>query len=54
MAARLRGMTEAGAPVYAHQGLRIDELDGGDAEEQAGAALRMRNGRFREEMPKGG
>ena len=54
MAARLRGLTEAGAPIYAHEGLRIDELDGGDAKEQAGAAMRMRNGRFREDMPKGG
>lgn len=51
LAARLRGMTAAGAPVYAHAGLRIDELDQADAAEEAGTVTRVRAGRFAEELP---
>ena len=51
LAARLRGMEAAGAPVYAHQGLRLDALDAKDAEEEAGTAHRVRAGRFAEDLP---
>lgn len=51
LAARLRGMTVAGLPVYAHSGLRLDALDAESAEEQAGAKARASSGRFTEEMP---
>jgi coenzyme F420 hydrogenase subunit beta len=51
LAARLRGLQAAGSPVYAHDGLRIDELDAGSAREEAGTAQRVREGRFRETLP---
>ena len=52
LAARLRGMTAAGAPVYAHDGLRLDALDAKDPDEEAGTARRVREGRFYESLPK--
>ncbi len=51
IASRLRGLTKAGRPVYAHKGLRIDELDTGDLSEEQGAEARARSGRFDDEMP---
>ena len=51
LAARLRGMQAAGLPVYAHSGLRIDDLDTRDAAEEQGTADRVRAGRFHEDMP---
>lgn len=51
MAARLRGLSAAGWPVYAHQGLRLDELNEGCAAEQQGATRRAQSGRFSEPMP---
>lgn len=51
MAARLRGLVAAGRPVYAHKGLRLAELDAGDAEEEAGAHRRAKIGRFDDEVP---
>ena len=51
LAARLRGLSAEGWPVYAHAGLRLDELDRGDADEEAGASARARSGRFRETQP---
>ncbi|MEO1191636.1 MAG: Coenzyme F420 hydrogenase/dehydrogenase, beta subunit C-terminal domain [Pseudomonadota bacterium] len=51
MAARLRGMAAAGSPVYAHQDLRLAELDGGDLAEEEGTKQRVLSGRFRERMP---
>jgi len=54
LAARLRGLSEAGAPVYTHRGLRLDELDSKDEAEQRGTAGRVRSGRFSEALPKRG
>jgi coenzyme F420 hydrogenase subunit beta len=54
IAARLRGLTAAGQPVYAHQGLRIDALDAGDADQQAGTCKRAQTGKFRDAMPENG
>ena len=51
LAARLRGLAGAGRPVYHHSGLRLDELDAKDDEEEAGAAQRACAGRFDEPMP---
>lgn len=51
MAARLRGMAAAGAPVYAHEGLRIDDLDTHETAEEEGSAMRARSGRFSETLP---
>ncbi|MEL6197399.1 MAG: Coenzyme F420 hydrogenase/dehydrogenase, beta subunit C-terminal domain [Pseudomonadota bacterium] len=51
MAARLRGLAAAGAPAYAHRGLRLDQLDAADPAEEAGAAQRVRSGRFTETLP---
>ena len=48
VAARLRGLTAAGQPVYRHAGLRIDELDTGDTAEEQGAQDRAVQGRFSE------
>ncbi|MFK7938105.1 MAG: Coenzyme F420 hydrogenase/dehydrogenase, beta subunit C-terminal domain [Roseovarius sp.] len=50
IAARLRGLTAAGQPVYAHHGLRIDALDAGDAAQEAGTKDRAAQGRFRDAM----
>ncbi|KZY47254.1 hypothetical protein A3731_08305 [Roseovarius sp. HI0049] len=52
MAARLRGLTRAGWPVYTHDGLRLEALDTGDAEEEQGAHDRARSGRFSEKLPR--
>ena len=52
LAARLRGLSAAGKPVYQHMGLRVDELDAGDADQEAGTCQRARDGRFSEPMPK--
>lgn len=52
MAARLRGLAAAGRPVYRHAGLRLDLLDSCDAEEEAGACKRAKQGRFDEEVPR--
>ena len=51
LAARLRGLGAEGRPVYHHHGLRLDQLDAGDASEQEGAARRARTGRFDEPFP---
>ena len=51
MAARLRGLTAAGWPVYAHHGLRLEALDTADPSEEDGAARRARSGRFNETLP---
>lgn len=51
MAARLRGLCEAGKPVYHHSGLRLNELDAGDPDEQRGAVTRADSGRFSEPLP---
>ncbi len=51
LAARLRGLVAAGKPVFAHEGLRLDALDGHDPDEEAGALRRARTGRFDEDMP---
>jgi len=53
IAARLRGLSAAGHPVYAHAGLRIETLDTGDGEQEIGAAERARHGRFDEDVPGG-
>ncbi len=52
LAARLRGLSGAGQPVYRHAGLRLDELDAGDAAQEAGTCERARIGKFCEPMPK--
>ena len=52
MAARLRGLSRAGWPVYAHKGLRLDALDAGDEEEEQGAHDRALSGRFSEKLPR--
>ena len=52
IAARLRGLGAAGQPVYAHKGLRIDELDAKDEGQETGTCQRARDGRFREALPK--
>ncbi|MEQ8290872.1 MAG: Coenzyme F420 hydrogenase/dehydrogenase, beta subunit C-terminal domain [Roseovarius sp.] len=52
MAARLRGLTRAGWPVYAHEGLRLDTLDAGDEAEEQGAHHRALSGRFSEKLPR--
>ena len=51
LAARLRGLSAAGHPVYVHSGLRLDELDAKDATEEEGARERAMSGRFDEPMP---
>jgi coenzyme F420 hydrogenase subunit beta len=51
LAARLRGMVAAGMPVYAHRGLRLNELDAADRAEEEGTRDRVVAGRFRETMP---
>ncbi|MFN3208296.1 MAG: Coenzyme F420 hydrogenase/dehydrogenase, beta subunit C-terminal domain [Roseovarius sp.] len=51
MAARLRGLVAAGWPVYAHEGLRLTELDARDEDEEAGAFQRAQSGQFRDAMP---
>ncbi len=51
LAARLRGLRHAGRPVYAHTGLRLEELDTHDPEEEAGAEQRARSGRFDDKVP---
>lgn len=51
VAARLRGMANAGAPVYRHSGLRIDLLDARNDDEEQGAAQRVKSGRFAETLP---
>ncbi len=51
VAARLRGLVEAGRPVFAHSGLRIDTLDSNDPAEEAGTLKRARDGRFDEPFP---
>lgn len=52
MAARLRGLSRAGWPVYAHKGLRLDALDARDEAEEQGAHDRARSGRFAEKLPR--
>ena len=54
VAARLRGLSGAGQPVYAHRGLRIGALDAADAAQEAGTCARAREGRFCEPMPNSG
>ena len=51
LAARLRGMLSGGSCVYRHEGLRIELLDGKDADEQQQTRLRVQSGRFRETLP---
>ncbi|MEW2913261.1 Coenzyme F420 hydrogenase/dehydrogenase, beta subunit C-terminal domain [Leisingera sp. JC11] len=51
LAARLRGMAAAGSPVFEHEGLRLEALDTNDAQEESGTLQRVRDGRFREELP---
>ena len=51
MAARLRGLTAASGPTYQHSGLRLEALDAGDPDEEAGAARRAASGRFSETLP---
>ncbi len=51
MAARLRGLAAAGQVVYAHKGLRIDELDDSLPEEEKGAYDRAKQGKFSEPWP---
>jgi len=51
LAARLRGLEQAGFPVYRHDGLRIEELDTHSADEQQGTHERASDGRFGEKMP---
>lgn len=51
LAARLRGLGDAGRLVYKHTGLRLDYLDAGDLAEQAGAMKRAQEGRFDDSMP---
>ncbi|WP_406647731.1 Coenzyme F420 hydrogenase/dehydrogenase, beta subunit C-terminal domain [Aliisedimentitalea scapharcae] len=48
VAARLRGLTAAGHPVFRHVGLRIDDLDTGNIAEEHGARERAAQGRFSE------
>jgi coenzyme F420 hydrogenase subunit beta len=54
VAARLRGLAKAGQPVFRHAGLRIDELDAKDPDEEAGACRRAIEGDFREPMAEPG
>lgn len=51
MAARLRGLAQAGRPGYAHSGLRLGALDASEAGEEEGARDRARAGRFDEALP---
>ncbi|MEM8498982.1 MAG: Coenzyme F420 hydrogenase/dehydrogenase, beta subunit C-terminal domain [Pseudomonadota bacterium] len=51
LAARLRGLSDAGRPVYQHVGLRLDTLDDNCVAEQAGAKNRAEAGRFDDSMP---
>ncbi len=51
IASRLRGLTRAERPVFAHKGLRIEELDAKDIKEEQGAEARARAGRFDDEVP---
>lgn len=52
LAARLRGISAAGRPIYMHKGLRLESLDAQDLAEQAGAKKRAEAGRFDDSMPK--
>ncbi|WP_120501982.1 Coenzyme F420 hydrogenase/dehydrogenase, beta subunit C-terminal domain [Roseovarius sp. EL26] len=52
VAARLRGLSKAGQPVYHHDGLRLSELDAKDETDEHGAFERAKARRFKEEMPK--
>jgi coenzyme F420 hydrogenase subunit beta len=54
VAARLRGLADADQPVFRHNGLRLDALDAGDPDQQAGTCARARDGRFSETMPDAG
>lgn len=51
IAARLRGLAAAGRPVYAHSGLRIEDLDAGKADQETGTRRRAEEGRFDEALP---
>lgn len=51
LAARLRGMVAAGSPTYLHERLRVVELDAESAQEEMGTLHRVREGKFREELP---
>ena len=51
LAARLRGLNQAGHPVYRHTGLRLDELDAEDSREEQGTLDRATSGRFTETLP---
>ncbi len=51
IAARLRGLTKAGQPVFRHAGLRIDKLDAKDIRQEDGSEARAKADRFREPMP---
>jgi len=51
-AARLRGIAQAGQPVYRHAGLRIETLDSQDATQEVGSRDRAQSGRFSEPMPR--
>lgn len=51
LAARLRGLTQAGQPIYRHEGLRLDDLDAKDEVEERGAFERAKADRFKEDMP---
>ncbi len=51
LAARLRGLTKAGLPVYDHHDLRIADLDAADPDEEAGTIQRVAAGRFYEDPP---
>lgn len=51
LAARLRGMSAAGAPIYTHKNLRIETLDHADPSEEEGTYARVKAGRFREKVP---
>ncbi len=52
VAARLRGLSAAGYPVFRHCGLRLDELDAKSDKDEQGAQDRAESGRFAEQMPK--
>ncbi len=51
LAARLRGLAAAGHPVYRHAGLRLDDLDAANKDQEAGSEMRAGAGRFSETMP---
>ena len=52
IAARLRGLASVGHPVFSHAHLRISDLDASRAEDEEGAATRVRSGRFSETLSK--